>query len=208
MKRGIIISLLLVLIVLFIFGCGTERSGQDKNRGSSDQGINKLDAVSIAKTAPGVNEILEIYTPNTANAELGDGWKVEFDSEGKILATVMIDKSSGEIMDVSVIDKPEGYCRSDADCIGEEKCSNNRCAEIFVEPMLEDPLGDMGEECELNSDCVPDACCHATGCVREGEAPKCDQALCTLECAPGTLDCGGQCVCAHGYCRAVLNTLQ
>lgn len=59
-----------------------------------------------------------------------------------------------------------------------------------------------GEEtvCSTDADCVPDACCHATGCVHKSQAPLCDAVMCTMNCEPGTLDCGGSCVCQDGEC--------
>jgi len=56
--------------------------------------------------------------------------------------------------------------------------------------------------CSSDTDCVPDRCCHATGCISKDQAPKCDNIACTLECAPGTLDCGGYCACEKNKCVA------
>ncbi len=61
-----------------------------------------------------------------------------------------------------------------------------------------------GEECSTNADCVPAQCCHATSCVPAGEAPKCDGVACTMNCAPGTIDCGGGCACQSNRCVARL----
>jgi hypothetical protein len=61
-----------------------------------------------------------------------------------------------------------------------------------------------GEGCSVNSDCVPDQCCHASGCVPAGQAPKCDGVACTMNCAPGTLDCYGSCACENKKCVAKL----
>lgn len=62
-----------------------------------------------------------------------------------------------------------------------------------------------GVECKADADCVPAACCHATSCVPVAEAPDCKAVACTAECRPGTLDCGGKCVCtADGQCTAQL----
>src|SRR5574342_37522 len=58
--------------------------------------------------------------------------------------------------------------------------------------------------CSVDSDCVPDQCCHASGCVPVGQAPKCDGVACTMNCAPGTMDCGGGCGCQNGKCVAHL----
>ena len=56
--------------------------------------------------------------------------------------------------------------------------------------------------CNADEDCVPSACCHATGCVSKDQAPKCDDIFCTMECREGTLDCGGRCVCEDNRCVA------
>lgn len=60
--------------------------------------------------------------------------------------------------------------------------------------------------CSIDSDCVPDACCHASGCIAKTAAPSCSGVLCSQECVPGTLDCGqGSCKCINGVCGASLN---
>lgn len=52
--------------------------------------------------------------------------------------------------------------------------------------------------------CVPDACCHATGCVSSEDAPDCSEVFCTQECVPESLDCGqGSCEYVNGQCKAV-----
>ena len=65
---------------------------------------------------------------------------------------------------------------------------------------------DKGDEveCNIDSDCVPDICCHASNCVPIGEAPDCSDMFCTTVCIDGTLDCGqGNCLCVNGKCNAV-----
>lgn len=57
--------------------------------------------------------------------------------------------------------------------------------------------------CSSDADCVPDACCHAVGCVSKDQAPQCDDVFCTMECREGTLDCGGYCTCENNKCVAV-----
>jgi putative hemolysin len=58
--------------------------------------------------------------------------------------------------------------------------------------------------CGSDSDCVKDACCHASGCVSKKNAPACKDIMCTQECVPGTLDCGqGSCKCINNKCEAV-----
>jgi len=61
------------------------------------------------------------------------------------------------------------------------------------------------DACETDADCVPAACCHATECVAQANAPSCGDAMCTQECRYGTLDCGGGCLCHEGHCAARLS---
>lgn len=59
-------------------------------------------------------------------------------------------------------------------------------------------------ECETNEDCVPAQCCHPTSCVNKELKPDCTGIFCTMECAPGTMDCGqGYCACADNKCVVV-----
>tara|TARA_Y100000310_G_C20695063_1_gene825087 strand:- start:3447 stop:3719 length:273 start_codon:yes stop_codon:yes gene_type:complete len=60
--------------------------------------------------------------------------------------------------------------------------------------------------CEVDSDCVPDKCCHASSCTNVANKPDCSESFCTLSCEPGTLDCGqGSCGCVNNKCVANLN---
>lgn len=62
------------------------------------------------------------------------------------------------------------------------------------------------DECSVDSDCVPDSCCHAKGCVVKAKEPDCFGIYCTQSCEPGTLDCGqGSCICENKRCKAVIN---
>ena len=61
--------------------------------------------------------------------------------------------------------------------------------------------------CSTDADCVPASCCHATACVPKGSAPDCAGVMCTMNCEPDTIDCGGGCVCQSGACSAKLNDL-
>jgi hypothetical protein len=61
--------------------------------------------------------------------------------------------------------------------------------------------------CVADDDCVPASCCHPSSCVPRDRAPDCGAVLCTMECRPATLDCGGGCVCRDGQCAARLNDL-
>ncbi len=75
-----------------------------------------------------------------------------------------------------------------------------------VAPAEKPPRAGMDNpECRADADCVPAGCCHSTSCVPLAEAPNCEEVACTAECRPGTLDCGGRCVCtADGQCTAKL----
>ncbi len=54
--------------------------------------------------------------------------------------------------------------------------------------------------------CVPDSCCHASGCVFEEDAPDCEYSMCTFECRIGTMDCGaGFCANIEGGCAVIWN---
>ncbi len=61
-------------------------------------------------------------------------------------------------------------------------------------------------KCTQNSECRPSSCCHALSCVDAASAPNCDDAMCTAQCIPFTLDCGGVCRCssATGECEAAM----
>ncbi|MBI2102505.1 hypothetical protein HYT55_01600 [Candidatus Woesearchaeota archaeon] len=62
------------------------------------------------------------------------------------------------------------------------------------------------KQCSVDTDCVPDACCHATGAIRNVFAPDCSGVICTLECRPETLDCGqGSVQCIKNECKAVFS---
>ncbi len=64
-----------------------------------------------------------------------------------------------------------------------------------------------GATCSTDADCVPASCCHATACVAKADAPDCAAVMCTMNCEPNTMDCGGGCVCQSGACTAKLNDL-
>lgn len=59
-----------------------------------------------------------------------------------------------------------------------------------------------GECCARDSDCVKDSCCHAKTCTSKQNAPVCEGVICTMNCEPGTLDCGGSCICENNQCKA------
>ena len=57
--------------------------------------------------------------------------------------------------------------------------------------------------CTEDEDCVPAQCCHPTECVNIDNKPDCEGIMCTMECAPDTMDCGqGRCVCRNNMCVA------
>jgi len=58
--------------------------------------------------------------------------------------------------------------------------------------------------CVTDDDCVKASCCHATACVAKSAAPDCKEMMCTADCKPGTMDCGGGCKCVEGKCSAQL----
>lgn len=62
-----------------------------------------------------------------------------------------------------------------------------------------------GSACSKDEDCVPASCCHPSTCVARSAAPDCKAVMCTMECRPATLDCGGSCLCQNGQCAAKLN---
>lgn len=63
------------------------------------------------------------------------------------------------------------------------------------------------DPCTTDADCVPAGCCHAAACVARASAPACGDAVCTMECRYGTLDCGGGCLCQAGHCAARLSEM-
>jgi len=71
-------------------------------------------------------------------------------------------------------------------------------------PPLEDHPTDIA--CSSDADCMPNACCHADSCVAAGDAPTCEDTVCTMDCKAKTLDCGGSCACQDGKCVAKLVT--
>jgi hypothetical protein len=61
------------------------------------------------------------------------------------------------------------------------------------------------KQCKIDTDCVPSVCCHATDSVNKANAPDCSETFCSLECKPGTVDCGqGVVGCEEGACVVIL----
>ena len=59
--------------------------------------------------------------------------------------------------------------------------------------------------CSVDSDCVAASCCHATDAVNKEYAPDCSGEMCTMNCAPETLDCGqGEIKCINSECQVIL----
>jgi len=64
----------------------------------------------------------------------------------------------------------------------------------------------LEKQCQVDTDCVQAQCCHATDAVAKQYAPNCTGSLCTLDCAPKTLDCSqGSIKCIDNQCIVVLN---
>jgi len=61
------------------------------------------------------------------------------------------------------------------------------------------------KSCSIESDCVPDSCCHAESCVAKEYAPNCDGIICSMVCST-ILDCGqARCGCIKGQCEVIEN---
>ena len=61
------------------------------------------------------------------------------------------------------------------------------------------------KHCLRDEDCVPAQCCHPTDCVNVENRPNCEGIVCTMECRPGTMDCGqGYCACVENQCKAII----
>lgn len=57
-----------------------------------------------------------------------------------------------------------------------------------------------GNECTVDSDCVPVCGCHPGSCIPIVNRDECERVFCTQECS-GPLDCGaGSCGCINGKC--------
>ncbi|MDD5192443.1 MAG: hypothetical protein PHH54_04705 [Candidatus Nanoarchaeia archaeon] len=57
-------------------------------------------------------------------------------------------------------------------------------------------------ECSVDDDCIPNSCCHATGCMPKENVSVCN-VFCSMDCS-GPLDCGaGTCGCVKGKCQVV-----
>ncbi|MBI4148720.1 hypothetical protein HY490_05495 [Candidatus Woesearchaeota archaeon] len=94
----------------------------------------------------------------------------------------------------------QNECRAmPAACAGVEtskyagvRCSNSMCVGLQQQPKTQPCLSD--------AECVPSDCCHPRTCVHTSQQADCRDIICTQECQPGTLDCGGSCACEQGTC--------
>jgi len=75
---------------------------------------------------------------------------------------------------------------------------------IFLAILIIPSVSSNRYDCTLDSDCVPEQCCHPVSCINKNYAPDCSGIFCTMECKEGTMDCGqGSCKCVEGKCKAV-----
>jgi hypothetical protein len=68
------------------------------------------------------------------------------------------------------------------------------------------PAGELvmsQDACKSDADCIPASCCHPSACMGADKVKLCNM-MCTQVCEPGTLDCGGSCLCHEGRCAAKL----
>jgi len=66
---------------------------------------------------------------------------------------------------------------------------------------------EKGNECDVDTDCVPNGCCHPDSCVSVEMGLDCRaiSIFCDASCS-GPLDCGaGSCSCNKGICEVVSN---
>ncbi len=91
-------------------------------------------------------------------------------------------------------------CETDEDCIPAEPLVGARyvCEDgVCVTKPFGNPLS-----CQTDEDCVPAQCCHPDSCINKDYKPDCKDIACTLDCRPGTMDCGqGRCVCSDNTCQ-------
>ena len=59
--------------------------------------------------------------------------------------------------------------------------------------------------CGSDADCAAEQCCHPTSAINRNFAPSCSEAVCTMECRSGTIDCGqGEIKCIKNQCLAAM----
>lgn len=67
------------------------------------------------------------------------------------------------------------------------------------------PARDERRFCASDIDCAAEQCCHPTGAVNKRFMPACADAVCTMECAPRTLDCNqGEVRCLNSQCMVFI----
>lgn len=97
---------------------------------------------------------------------------------------------------------PEVECTTNEDCIPENPLVGVQyfCDEGICKTK---PLGNP-ISCQKDEDCVPAQCCHPDSCINIDYRPNCEGIFCTMECRPGTMDCGqGRCACIDNTCQVV-----
>ncbi len=107
----------------------------------------------------------------------------------------------------------------------ENRCGQEPCSQIMAKCAAPDTLApfytgvdcveskcilrekESAKECDTAADCTPASGCHPSTCVPIGSEPVSSEPVaCTMNCAPGTLDCGqGSCGCVNNKCVAQFN---
>lgn len=68
---------------------------------------------------------------------------------------------------------------------------------------------DAEKQCSVDADCVAASCCHPADAVNTMYAPDCQDVACTMQCEPGTLDCGqGRITCLENRCVVIINKVE
>ncbi|MBS3148512.1 hypothetical protein J4219_06500 [Candidatus Woesearchaeota archaeon] len=137
-----------------------------------------------------------------------------------------LDKSDCQILGVSGVCGPYKVAAPKtvhkAPVFYEQKCGAEQCSVLMascIDPLQQPVMRNVDcmqgrcvaqmdppqKECDTAVDCAPSTCCHATTCGPLFAKPSCEGVMCTMNCAPGTLDCGGSCGCVEGRCVGVLS---
>lgn len=62
------------------------------------------------------------------------------------------------------------------------------------------------KQCMQDFECVPATCCHPKDALNIKYAPNCAEMVCTMECRPGTIDCGqGEIKCVKNQCTTIIH---
>lgn len=59
---------------------------------------------------------------------------------------------------------------------------------------------ELVKECESDSDCVPERCCHPKSCISRDQAPDCSDIYCTLDYQEDDIT-QSDCKCIEGMCN-------